>query len=170
MSRKQRHQNYIECPVEAALDIIGGKWKPVILLNLVDGTKRFNALRRLMPNITQRMLTNQLREMETDGILHRKIYPQVPPKVEYSLTELGRTLIPLLLDLRDWGTTYALPLVTDPAPIEKAPDIETMSVSEPDATVPTPQLQPQKEPEPQPKEPSNPTLRIGRPWGATGTG
>lgn len=105
--RKQRHKNYEKCAVEAALDLMGGKWKAVVLFRLMEQTRRFNELRRLIPNITQRMLTNQLRELEYDGLVHRKVYAQVPPKVEYSLTVLGRTLIPILILLRDWGETYA---------------------------------------------------------------
>ena len=107
--RKQRHTDYTDCPVEAALDMIGGKWKAVILFRLFEGTKRFNELRRLHPNITQRMLTNQLRELERDGLVHREVYPQVPPKVEYSLTPDGRTLKPVLLALERWGEGQALP-------------------------------------------------------------
>jgi len=108
MTRKQRHQNYIDCPVEAALDSIGGKWKAVILFRLLEGTKRFNELKRLMPKITQRMLTNQLRELEADGLIHREVYPQVPPKVEYSLTELGLTLRTILVELKQWGEMHKL--------------------------------------------------------------
>jgi DNA-binding HxlR family transcriptional regulator len=107
--RKQRHTDYTNCPVEAALDMIGGKWKAVILFRLFESTKRFNELRRLHPNITQRMLTNQLRELERDGLVHREVYPQVPPKVEYSLTPEGRTLKPVLLALKRWGVSQALP-------------------------------------------------------------
>lgn len=94
------------CPVEACLEVIGGKWKGVILFHLLDGTKRFNELRRLMPAVTQRMLTRQLRELESDRIVDRTVYPEVPPKVEYSLTEYGRTLEPVLRMLLQWGTTY----------------------------------------------------------------
>ena len=108
MTRKQRHKNYIDCPVEAALDSIGGKWKAVILFRLMEGTKRFNELKRLMPNITQRMLTNQLRELEADGLIHREVYPQVPPKVEYSLTDLGLTLRTILVELKKWGEKHKL--------------------------------------------------------------
>lgn len=108
MTRKQRHQNYTDCPVEAALDSIGGKWKAVILFRLMEGTKRFNELKRLIPNITQRMLTNQLRELEADGLIHREVYPQVPPKVEYSLTDLGLTLKVLLVELKQWGQTHKI--------------------------------------------------------------
>jgi len=107
--RKQRHTDYADCPVEAALDMIGGKWKVIILFRLFEETKRFGELRRLHPNITQRMLTNQLRELERDGLVHREVYPQVPPKVEYSLTPDGRTLKPVLLALESWGIGHALP-------------------------------------------------------------
>ena len=106
--RKQRHADYTACPVEAALDMIGGKWKVIILFRLFEGTKRFNELRRLHPNITQRMLTNQLRELERDGLVHREVYAQVPPKVEYSLTENGRSLKPVLQSLKRWGEAKAL--------------------------------------------------------------
>ncbi|MEJ9148907.1 winged helix-turn-helix transcriptional regulator, partial [Bacillus thuringiensis] len=89
--------NKYSCPVEAMVEVIGGKWKGVILYHLLDGTKRFNELKRLKPNITQRMLTLQLRELEADGIIHREVYREVPPKVEYSLTELGESLRPVIL-------------------------------------------------------------------------
>ncbi|MCZ6860094.1 MAG: helix-turn-helix domain-containing protein [Alphaproteobacteria bacterium] len=109
---KRRHRselNLANCPVEAALNVIGGKWKSVILFRLSEGTLRFNEMHRLLPNTTQRMLTNQLRELERDGMINRKVYAQVPPKVEYSLTELGWTLEPLLANLWDWGKTQILP-------------------------------------------------------------
>lgn len=96
------------CPVEATLAVIGGKWKGVILYHLMSGTKRFNEFRRLMPDITQRMLTLQLRELEKDGIIHRESFKEVPPKVEYSLTEFGRTLEPIIKLMRDWGEQYNL--------------------------------------------------------------
>ncbi|MDH5571741.1 MAG: helix-turn-helix transcriptional regulator [Gammaproteobacteria bacterium] len=94
------------CPVEATLDVIGGKWKCVILYHLLNETKRFNELRRLMPDVTQRMLTRQLRELEADQVINRKVYPEVPPKVEYSLTEFGVTLGPILTMLKEWGFEY----------------------------------------------------------------
>jgi len=97
------------CPVEAALEQIGGKWKGVALYHLADGTKRFNELKRLAGAVTQRTLTKQLRELETDGLINRKVYAVVPPKVEYSLTEKGESLVPVLLALRDWGLANALP-------------------------------------------------------------
>ncbi|MGG3436531.1 winged helix-turn-helix transcriptional regulator [Bacillus subtilis] len=94
------------CPVETTLDIIGGKWKGILLYHLIDGKKRFNEFRKPYPKITQRMLTLQLRELERDGVIHREVYKQVPPKVEYSLTEFGRTLEPVILHMKDWGEKY----------------------------------------------------------------
>jgi len=95
-----------DCPTETALDIIGGKWKGMILFYLCTDTRRFNELMRLIPNITQRMLTKQLRDLESHGIVHREVYPQVPPKVEYSLTALGKTLKPVIRELGKWGGKY----------------------------------------------------------------
>ncbi|MBC5636284.1 helix-turn-helix transcriptional regulator [Ornithinibacillus sp. BX22] len=94
------------CPVEGTLDVIGGKWKGVILFYLLDGEKRFNEFSRLMPGITKRMLSLQLRELEDDGIVHREVYPEMPPKVEYSLTEFGRTLEPIISLMNEWGENY----------------------------------------------------------------
>ncbi|WP_444756629.1 winged helix-turn-helix transcriptional regulator [Pseudomonas sp. A014] len=94
------------CPVTFTVDVIGGKWKSLILFHLIAQKRRFNELRRLMPEITQRMLTLQLRELETDRIIHREIYREVPPKVEYSLAPLGETLIPLISAMREWGATH----------------------------------------------------------------
>ena len=88
------------------MDVIGGKWKVIIIHHLLDGTKRFSELRRLIPQVTQRMLTLQLRELERDGAVHREVYAQVPPKVEYSLTETGKTLEPILLIMHDWGKNF----------------------------------------------------------------
>jgi len=94
-------------PVEVTLSIIGGKWKPLIVFYLLGGTKRFSELRRLLPQATQQMLTMQLRELEQAGILHRHVYAQVPPKVEYSLTELGRSIEPVLRQMCSWGEWYS---------------------------------------------------------------
>jgi DNA-binding HxlR family transcriptional regulator len=103
------------CPVEATLDVIGGKYKGMILYHLLDGVKRFGELRRLMPDVTQRMLTLQLRELELAGVVNRVIYPQVPPKVEYSLTVFGRTLESILVEMQRWGLTYMARVATDDA-------------------------------------------------------
>lgn len=97
-----------KCSVETTLDVIAGKWKVLIIFYLLNGKKRFNELRRIYPEVTQRMLTLQLRELERDGILHREVYKQVPPKVEYSLTDFGRTLEPIILMMKDWGDRYEM--------------------------------------------------------------
>ena len=98
-SRRTNNCHY-GCAIEAALDTIGSKWKGVILFHLLEKPIRFNEMPRLIPSVTQRMLTLQLRELERDGVINRKIYPEIPPKVEYSLTEFGETLKPILLALR----------------------------------------------------------------------
>ncbi|WP_374380998.1 winged helix-turn-helix transcriptional regulator [Dongia sp.] len=96
------------CPVEGALQLIDGKWKGVILYHLLEKTMRFNELQRKLPNVTQRMLTNQLRELEADGLIHREVFAQVPPRVDYSLTPRGRSLQPVIAALKLWGDTYVL--------------------------------------------------------------
>lgn len=95
------------CFVEAALNEIGGKWKPLILWVLQDGKLRFNEINKILPSITQRMLTKQLRELEKDNLVNRKVYAEVPPKVEYSLTEKGESVLPILEALCDWGEKYS---------------------------------------------------------------
>lgn len=95
-----------ECMVEAALEVIGGKWKLVILRHLTEGTLRFGELDRALTGITPRMLTRQLRELEADGLILRTVYPQVPPKVEYSLTETGESLRDIIDRLEAWGSAY----------------------------------------------------------------
>lgn len=103
---KPRHSNFDcapGCAVEATISLIDGKWKCVILFHLLDGRARFNELRRQIPGATQRTLTNQLRELEVDGLIERTVYAQVPPKVEYNLSELGRSLTPVLQALKGWG-------------------------------------------------------------------
>lgn len=94
------------CPVGTTLDLIGGKYKALILWHLAEGTLRFSQLRKAVPNATPKMLTQQLRELEGDELIHREVYPVIPPKVEYSLTELGRSLLPILVAMRDWGAGY----------------------------------------------------------------
>lgn len=90
------------CPVEMALEVVGGKWKPLILYRLSHGTHRFGQLQRSIPDVSQRMLTLHLRELERDGVVHRLVYPQVPAKVEYSLTEPAKHLVPILEELGSW--------------------------------------------------------------------
>lgn len=97
------------CQVDSALDIIVGKWKPIILLHLMkNGTMRFNELKRSIPEITQKMLTKHLRELENEDIVKRVVYPQVPPKVEYSITEYGRSLEEILVAMHEWGTRHSM--------------------------------------------------------------
>ncbi|MBC7805319.1 MAG: helix-turn-helix transcriptional regulator [Akkermansiaceae bacterium] len=105
-SRLERPKKVRLCSVEATISVIGGKWKPLILHQLLAATYRFGELHRAIPCATQQMLTQQLRELEADGIVHRKVYAEVPPKVEYSLTEYGRTLEPVLLAMHAWGQLF----------------------------------------------------------------
>ncbi|MCW6006437.1 helix-turn-helix transcriptional regulator [Micromonospora sp. CPCC 205371] len=88
------------------MEVLGGKWKLAILNKLVAGTQRFGQLKRAMPTITQRMLTRQLRELEDDGLVLRTVYAQVPPRVDYALTDIGKSLVPLMEQLDDWGRWY----------------------------------------------------------------
>ena len=94
------------CPVEATLELIGGKYKALILWHLSQGILRFSELRQVIKGATPKMLTQQLRELEANGLVHREVYPVIPPKVEYSLTETGRSLMPVLVAMRDWGAVY----------------------------------------------------------------
>ena len=94
------------CPVEATLDLIAGKYKTLILWQLVERTLRYSELQKLIPRATPKMLTRQLRELEADGFVVRTVYPVVPPKVEYSLTEFGRSILPILEAMYDWGEKY----------------------------------------------------------------
>ncbi|MEL6641452.1 MAG: helix-turn-helix domain-containing protein [Pseudomonadota bacterium] len=93
----------LPCPVTHALAVIGGKWKPLLLFVVTNGVNRFGAMQRAIPAITKQMLTQQLRELEADGILHREVFAEVPPRVEYTLTDRGRTLLPVVQTLGDWG-------------------------------------------------------------------
>ena len=112
------------CAVEATLSVLGGVWKPVLLFHLLGGTLRFNALCRLTPRATARMITLQLRELEADGIVRRIVHAQVPPKVEYELTTLGRSLEPVLIAMRAWGSAFQagaiVPGCEVPAPASSA--------------------------------------------------
>ena len=99
-------ENEENCPVETTLDLIGGKYKSLILWHLSDGKLRFSELRSRIKKATPKMLTQQLRELETQKLIHREVFPVIPPKVEYSLTETGRSLLPILVAMRDWGAIY----------------------------------------------------------------
>ena len=99
-------QKRSKCPAETTLGVIGGRWKILILYHLFQGVKRFSELQRAIGGITQKMLTQQLREMERDGIIHREVFPQVPPKVEYSLTLLGESLKPVIAAMCEWGMKF----------------------------------------------------------------
>lgn len=122
----QKDTSYADdyCPIEETIRVVGGRWKPVILYHLLTGPKRFNALRRLIPRVTQRMLTQHLRELESDGIIDRQVLEQVPPHVEYSFTAKGQTLLPVLDAMAVWGHEHngrlshhraqEIPLSTDP--------------------------------------------------------
>ena len=102
------HLEEHNCPVTATVSIIGGKWKPPILSRLVGGEKRFGELGRLVPGVTKKMLTQQLRELEREGIVARRVYDEVPPRVEYYLSEYGESLIPVLRAMEVWGQTHRL--------------------------------------------------------------
>lgn len=103
---KFRNTEY-HCHMELTLDLIGGKWKSLILWHLGENTLRFSELKKTLPQLTQKMLTQQLRKLEQDGLIKRFIYTQVPPKVEYSLTDAGKTLLPILNAIYQWGINYA---------------------------------------------------------------
>ncbi|WP_029913562.1 winged helix-turn-helix transcriptional regulator [Pelobacter seleniigenes] len=114
MMQMNDRENY-RCTVSVTLEIIGGKWKSLILWQLSFKTLRFSQLQRRLAKITQKMLTQQLRELERDGLIHRQVYAEVPPRVEYSLTELGESVVPILQLMCQWGKDF---LQTSPAPPE----------------------------------------------------
>ncbi|ABA20687.1 Predicted transcriptional regulator [Trichormus variabilis ATCC 29413] len=106
MKAEAQKDEKLTCEVETTLKVIGGRWKVLIIRELMLGIKRFGELQRALPGITQKMLTQQLREMEDDGIIHRQVYAQIPPKVEYSLTPLGESLQPILYAMHEWGVKH----------------------------------------------------------------
>ena len=117
--KKRGDDTRTRCSVESVISVIGGRWKCVILFHLLRGTLRFGELRRALPNVTQRVLTLSLRELEEDGLLQRTVYAEVPPRVEYALTPWGRSLEPILIAMREWGDRYKLrlqELASEPAP------------------------------------------------------
>lgn len=95
------------CPIERTLGVIGGVWKVIIIRELLSGTRRYGSLHRAIGGVTHKMLTQQLRELEHDGVVHRKVYHQIPPKVEYSLTSVGLELAPILKAMHGWGSSLA---------------------------------------------------------------
>ena len=101
-----RQETNAACPVDVALSFIGGKYKTIILYHLFHNTLRFSQLQRLIPKATQKVLTQQLRELEKDNIIHREVYPVVPPKTEYSMTEFGKTLYPIIEAMSNWGKSF----------------------------------------------------------------
>lgn len=103
---EQKCSNVFTCPVEATIQLIGGKYKAVILWHLMDNTLRYNELHKRIPKATDKMLAQQLRELEKDGLINRTVYPVVPPKTEYSLTDFGKTLVPILDEMCRWGEGY----------------------------------------------------------------
>ncbi|TVP56648.1 MAG: transcriptional regulator [Nodularia sp. (in: Bacteria)] len=108
MKAEAKTDTTLTCEVETTLKVIGGRWKVLIIRELIPGVKRFGELQRGLSGITQKMLTQQLREMEEDGIIHREVYAQIPPKVEYSLTTLGKSLIPILYAMHKWAVEHFL--------------------------------------------------------------
>ncbi len=114
------------CPVEGTLDVIGGKWKPLIIWYLRNRVLRFSDIRRAIPKVTDVTLTKQLRELEQDGVIRRKVYSQIPPKVEYSLTPLGKTIIPLLDALCGWAVEHMkIPMIDDDEILARGPKKRT---------------------------------------------
>jgi DNA-binding HxlR family transcriptional regulator len=102
-----RSKKQVGCPVEATLKVIEGRWKVIALYHLLEGPRRFNELHRLLVGVSPRTLAKQLRELERDGIIRRKVFPEIPPRVEYSMSQLGKSLEPVLLAMGDWGEAYA---------------------------------------------------------------
>jgi len=122
-------ENEYHCPVEAALVVIGGKWKALIIWQLKSGTLRFTEIMERLPMVTPRMMTKQLRELEEDAVITRTIYPEVPPRVEYALTPLGSSVVPVLESLCAWGAEY---LTSHGCPIPKKNCKSQVHVDEPE--------------------------------------
>ena len=106
MAEKKKKKDLPACPVETTLTLIGDKWKVLILRDLLPGTKRFGELKKSIGSVSQKVLTSQLRDMEESGLVNRQVYAEVPPRVEYSLTELGQSLKPILDSMWNWGESY----------------------------------------------------------------
>jgi len=126
MDKSSSKREY-SCPVEATIDVIGGKWKPVILWHIKEKPMRFNEIRSILPNVTQGVLTRQLRELEADKIVNRRVFAEVPPRVEYSLTSFGETFIPILDNLCEWGKTYLTLTQTELRKTDLCPSLKKRS-------------------------------------------
>ena len=113
------------CDVEATLSVIGGRWKPILICRLLSGRKRFGELCRLAPNATERMITLQLRELEADGVISRHVYKEVPPRVEYDVTEYGRSLAPIITTMQAWGKEFKVRKLAEEAEAGTDSEIET---------------------------------------------
>jgi DNA-binding HxlR family transcriptional regulator len=128
MNKDRDYYEVPGCTMYATLNLISGKWKGMILYRLLNGTLRFNALKRELGDCSQRLLIKQLRELEEDGLIERKVFAVIPPKVEYSLSEEGRTLAPILLSLRDWGDGWLTRrnlVARDDHPPEAQPEVSS---------------------------------------------
>lgn len=106
IDKNLKNNSYSDCPVTRSLQVFGGKWKPIILWEMENGTLRFGELKRRITGITQKMLTQQLRELEEEGIIWRRVYAEVPPHVEYGITDYGKTLRPILDEMAKWGVNH----------------------------------------------------------------
>ncbi|RNC80511.1 MAG: transcriptional regulator [Phycisphaera sp.] len=112
------------CDVEATLSVIGGRWKPILVCHLLSGRKRFGELNRLTPNATERMITLQLRELEADGVISRHVFAEVPPRVEYEVTEFGRSLEPVLESMQEWGRSFKTRRLEEESEVLTCPQAE----------------------------------------------
>ena len=124
------------CAVDVTLSVIGGKWKLLIYAHLQEGVTRFGQLKRAIPRITQTMLTQQLRELERDGIVTRTIYAEIPPRVEYALTDFGRTLAPVIEKMHEWGTTYVERVIAQKQQSARARPLQLAADGEPEELLP----------------------------------
>ena len=137
LAEEERCHSEFSCAVDVTLSVIGGKWKLLIYHQLSRGVTRFGQLKRAIPRITQTMLTQQLRELEQDGIVTRTIYPEIPPRVEYALTDFGRTLEGVIARMSEWGVTYVERVTEQKRAIRAARDATAAAPSEPAHIEPT---------------------------------
>jgi DNA-binding HxlR family transcriptional regulator len=114
------YRTKLSCPIQQTIALIGDKWKIIVICTLAEGTKRFGELQRAMDGITPKVLTRQLRDLERDGLVQRTVFPEVPPRVEYALTTLGRSLLPILGQLHEWAVENSAALLARHASAEKS--------------------------------------------------